>query len=939
MEKFTIRRFAMLLVLAILSTLFVGIGSASASDYINVNSSYRFVTAGKIAQSVGDINVSANSTLPGTTNVTIVVALSNGATFSSNGTDTKSLSFSPGAFPVTINGQTDLLIDVTSDLIGSITANVRVYQQSAAEYLFDESESQIIAKVNTSTPLPADDFSFNIVDGGAQITGYTGAGGDVAIPSTLGGYPVTSIGKMAFYACSCLNSISIPYGVKNIGDSSFESCPNLKSVSFPESLTSIDYWAFQGCSSLSSINLPNSLITIGETVFADCTNLTSITIPSNVTSIGFHAFGNCSGLTSITFNSATTTIYDYEGTIPAQAKIIGYDPSTAKDYAIKYGRMFQALGATNTLQSLAITTPATKLTYTVGDALDISGLVVTGTYSDSTTKVEPITAANVTGFNSSATNPNETLTITYGGKTITYTVKIIANIAVNTLHSGEVMNTNYSLTASPFILIMQTDGNLVLYNNGRALWATGTDGNPGAWAVMQSDGNFVVYSSQNRALWATGTDGNPGAWAVMQSDGNFVVYSSQNRALWATGTNQHPTPVTPGTMSISMSKPTYNTGEHIVVNWTAATNATRYGLSVWKPPYFSDQYLVWDNYVAGNSKDIGTLPAGTYAVNMKPYNGSVGGPDSNNAYFTVVDSAPITPGNMKVLVNPSYYTGDNIVINWTAASNASYYDLTVSGINAYVYFNNLTGTSKNIGVLPAGNYNVTMTPYNSIGKKGPISTPVNFTVIQGTYGAEYHVLLLNDSTAGDTFIHKITWGHVAVLLYTTDQSSNGQNYYLSWGSGDTSTGDRSGVETASWKGNELPPFGDYWKFIETKTTNNNESYDRFLDFKIGSRDLYVNMLAEAQYLDQHHTKYDILSNNCLQNACRVLQTGNSYFIQFTTHNASITDTTYWPNTVFNKISNYYNAPICKTHKFTKDSSKDNADFVSTIISNSNWVNI
>ncbi|MFA6376779.1 MAG: S8 family serine peptidase, partial [Candidatus Paceibacterota bacterium] len=41
---------------------------------------------------------------------------------------------------------------------------------------------------------------------------------------------------------------------------------------------------------------------------------------------------------------------------------------------------------TATLSSIAITTPATKLSYTVGDPLDITGLVVTGTYSDASTK-------------------------------------------------------------------------------------------------------------------------------------------------------------------------------------------------------------------------------------------------------------------------------------------------------------------------------------------------------------------------------------------------------------------------------------------------------------------------------------------------------------------------------------------------------------------------
>ncbi len=79
-----------------------------------------------------------------------------------------------------------------------------------------------------------------------------------------------------------------------------------------------------------------------------------------------------------------------------------------------------------TLQSIAITTPATKLSYTVGDILDITGLVVTGTYSDTTTKVETVTASDITGFDSSAPVASQTLTVTVGGKTTTYPIDIVA---------------------------------------------------------------------------------------------------------------------------------------------------------------------------------------------------------------------------------------------------------------------------------------------------------------------------------------------------------------------------------------------------------------------------------------------------------------------------------------------------------------------------------
>ncbi|GAB6173359.1 hypothetical protein JCM15765_28370 [Paradesulfitobacterium aromaticivorans] len=89
--------------------------------------------------------------------------------------------------------------------------------------------------------------------------------------------------------------------------------------------------------------------------------------------------------------------------------------------------------APTTLSSIAITTPASKLSYYIGDALDISGMVVTGTYSDSSTKTESITTANVTGFDSSAPAAGQTLTVNVGGKTATYTVTINAAPATHTV--------------------------------------------------------------------------------------------------------------------------------------------------------------------------------------------------------------------------------------------------------------------------------------------------------------------------------------------------------------------------------------------------------------------------------------------------------------------------------------------------------------------------
>ena len=147
-------------------------------------------------------------------------------------------------------------------------------------------------------PAPESDFTFDASTG--TITSYKGVGGDVKIPSTIGGVGVTSIGESAFDSCASLVSVTIPEGVTSIGDDAFLECSNLTSVTIPESVTSIGDFAFAYCSNLASVTIPEGVTSIGGYAFYVCKNLASVTIPESVTSIGTSAFVSCSKLTSIT---------------------------------------------------------------------------------------------------------------------------------------------------------------------------------------------------------------------------------------------------------------------------------------------------------------------------------------------------------------------------------------------------------------------------------------------------------------------------------------------------------------------------------------------------------------------------------------------------------------------------------------------------------------
>lgn len=106
------------------------------------------------------------------------------------------------------------------------------------------------------------------------------------------------------------------------------------------------------------------------------------------------------------------------------------DPDTYTGTAIEGAGSFTASIVPATLSKIEITTSATKLSYNVGEALDITGLVVTGTYSDGSTKVETISSGDVAGFDSSAAVTGQVLTVTANGKTTTYTVDIVAPVVI-----------------------------------------------------------------------------------------------------------------------------------------------------------------------------------------------------------------------------------------------------------------------------------------------------------------------------------------------------------------------------------------------------------------------------------------------------------------------------------------------------------------------------
>lgn len=157
-------------------------------------------------------------------------------------------------------------------------------------------------------------------------------------------------------------------------------------------------------------------------------------------------------------------------------------------------------------------------------------------------------AAEAAGFSLANDTVGATTTFTSGTSIISgngdYQLLMKANgdLVENSLHGISPIEIGYSTDGNYYL----AGGNASAEDNWSVsgsyvgetvtqIWQSKTAGHAGARAVLQADGNFVIYSASNAVLWASNTAGHPGSTLAIQNDGNVVLYHS-SRALWATKT-------------------------------------------------------------------------------------------------------------------------------------------------------------------------------------------------------------------------------------------------------------------------------------------------------------------------------------------------------------------------------------------------------------------
>lgn len=231
-------------------------------------------------------------------------------------------------------------------------------------------------------------FTYEITDNAVTITSVDADGGDIVIPDSIEGYPVTKLADRAFnysnaqtvYIPSTLEDIGNAFGylyhtffvvdennayyssdafgalmnkeqthfyklpsyysqsqyvvpdtVRTFARACFENCLYVEEVILPDGMEQISPTMFFACQSLRQIHIPEGVTTVGSNAFARCYSLESVSLPSTLTQLKESSFTECSVLNHVIIPEGVTSIgtYAFESDYALERIVI---PSTVTEF-------------------------------------------------------------------------------------------------------------------------------------------------------------------------------------------------------------------------------------------------------------------------------------------------------------------------------------------------------------------------------------------------------------------------------------------------------------------------------------------------------------------------------------------------------------------------------------------------------------------------------
>lgn len=135
-------------------------------------------------------------------------------------------------------------------------------------------------------------LEYSVIDNEAWVTSGDNASGEVIIPETVQGYPVTHIDANAFWANESIKKITFPKNI-TVGRYAFANCRGLTTVIFGNGKSVLEDGAFATCVSVKDVRFNKGEIIIGDKAFVGCISLSELNIGPGVKAIGEDAFYWC----------------------------------------------------------------------------------------------------------------------------------------------------------------------------------------------------------------------------------------------------------------------------------------------------------------------------------------------------------------------------------------------------------------------------------------------------------------------------------------------------------------------------------------------------------------------------------------------------------------------------------------------------------------------
>lgn len=320
----------------------------------------------------------------------------------------------------------------------------------------------------------------------------------------------------------------------------------------PAALNESDAWTFTGSGTSWSI---------------------SCVVSTNTYYLGVNASNNglaCNSTSEITWTLA-------QGSSTAFAKLSSVDSKSATRFLALYQstnwrcynsgsgvqdiKLYKYTAPSKTLSSIAVTTPATKTSYQEGEALDLTGIVVSGTWSDSS--VTDVTAsATFSPAAGALLYPSDTtVSISYGGKSTSFAITVAAKdhddsdmyitadmLGYTTSYSNDdaLINTDFAIgrvdamksITGACVQLKATTGKI--FNKSKTnktisklyiMADADNDNAPSNWAVY---GSADVAGSTATSLNITTVDSKNRVYSVDFSGGSYYYFTIAKTGSYAT---------------------------------------------------------------------------------------------------------------------------------------------------------------------------------------------------------------------------------------------------------------------------------------------------------------------------------------------------------------------------------------------------------------------